>query len=86
MTVVAFEDSPPLAETITDYDERHMVTYIRILDATDEGADWREIVQVLFGLDAEHDPERAKAVHDNHLSRAKWMTESGYRHLLQRQN
>lgn len=86
MTVVAFEDSPPQAETITDYDERHMVTYIRILDATDEGADWREIVQVLFGLDPEHDPKRAKAVHDNHLARANWMTGSGYRHLLQRQN
>ena len=86
MTVVAFEDSPPQAETITDYDERHMVTYLRILDATNEGADWREIVQVLFGLNVELEPERAKAVHDNHLARANWMTESGYRHLLQRQN
>ena len=86
MTVVAFEDSPPLAETITEYDERHLITYIRMLDATAEGADWREIVQVIFGLDAEHDPERAKAVYDNHLSRATWMTQSGYRHLLQRQN
>jgi hypothetical protein len=86
MTVVAFEDSPPQAETITDYDERHMVTYIRMLDATAEGADWREIVQILFGLDAELEPERAKAVHDTHLARANWMTGSGYRHLLQRQN
>ena len=86
MTVVAFEDSPPQAETITDYDERHLVTYIRMLDATAEGADWREIVQVLFGLDAELEPERAKAVHDTHLARANWMTGSGYRHLLQRQN
>jgi hypothetical protein len=84
MTVVAFEDRPPLAETITDYDERHMITYIRMLDATAEGADWREIVQILFGLDAELEPERAKSVHDNHLARAQWMTESGYRHLLQR--
>ncbi len=86
MTVVAFEDSPPLAETITDYDERHMATYIRMLDTTAEGADWREIVQVIFGLDAELEPARAKAVHDDHLARANWMTESGYRHLLQRQN
>lgn len=86
MTVVAFEDSPPQAETITDYDERHMATYIRMLDATAEGADWREIVQVLFGLDAKLEPERAKAVHDTHLARANWMTGSGYRHLLQRQN
>lgn len=86
MTIIAFEDSPPQVETITEYDERHLVTYIRMLDATAEGADWREIVHILFGLDAEQEPERAKAVHDNHLDRAKWMTEAGYRHLLQRQN
>lgn len=85
MTVLAFEDSPPQVEMITDYDERHLITYIRMLDATAEGAEWREIVQILFDLDAEQEPERAKAVYDNHLSRAKWMTESGYRHLLQRQ-
>lgn len=86
MTVIAFDDSPPQAETITDYDERHLITYIRILDATAEGADWREIVQILFGIDAEQEPNRAKNVHDNHLARARWMTQAGYRHLLQRQN
>ncbi len=86
MTRPTFQDSPPLAETITDYDERHLITYIRMLDATAEGADWREIVEILFGIDAGQEPERAKRIHDSHLARAKWMTESGYRHLLQRQN
>lgn len=85
MTIAPFEDCPPQAETLTDYDERHLVTYLRILDATDEGADWREIAKILFGIDAEREPIRAKAVHDNHLARAAWMTESGYRHLLQQQ-
>lgn len=82
MTVTDFEDDPAQPEALTGYDERHLVTYIRILDATAEGADWREIVQILFGIDAAHEPERAKRVHDNHLTRAQWMTTSGYRHLL----
>lgn len=86
MTRPTFQDSPPLAEAITDYDERHLITYIRMLDATAEGADWREIVDILFGIDAAQEPERAKMVHDSHLARAKWMTESGYRHLLQQPN
>lgn len=51
--------------------------------ADDEGADWREVVQVLFGLDPEREPDRAKIVHDSHLARARWMTQTGYRHLLE---
>lgn len=86
MAVTDFEDDPPQPEALTDYDERHLVTYIRILDATAEGADWREIVQILFSINAALDPERAKRVHDNHLARAQWMTRSGYRHLLATQH
>ena len=38
---------------------------------------------IVFGLDPAREPERAKIVHDSHLARARWMTESGYRHLLE---
>ncbi|WP_190287409.1 hypothetical protein [Novosphingobium sp. LASN5T] len=51
MTIVPFEDSPPLSDTVTPYDERHFVTYLRLLDAADEGADWTEAVQIVFGID-----------------------------------
>jgi hypothetical protein len=51
--------------------------------AEEEGADWREVVLVLFGLDPAQEPCRAKIVHESHLARARWMTETGYRHLLQ---
>jgi hypothetical protein len=83
MTVPAFEDRPPEGLRITPYDERHLATYLRLLDADAEGADWREVVMVLFGLDADRDPERAKTVHDSHLARARWMTETGYRYLVE---
>jgi hypothetical protein len=83
MTMPAFEDRPPEGLRITPYDERHLATYLRLLDAEAEGADWREVVTVLFGLDVDRDPERAKTVHDSHLARARWMTETGYRYLVE---
>jgi deoxyribodipyrimidine photolyase-like uncharacterized protein len=54
-----------------------------LLDAAAENADWREVVRIIFGLDPEKEPERAKTVHDSHLARALWMSNTGYRHLLE---
>ena len=83
MSDVAFEDSPPLTERVNTYDEHHLATYLRLLDAADEGADWRDAARIVFGLDVAADPERARRIHDSHLSRARWMTEVGYRFLLE---
>ena len=83
MTIPAFQDQPPQTLRVSGYDERHFVTYLRLLDAAKERADWREVVAVVFGIDPEQEPERAKIVHDSHLARARWMTESGYRHLME---
>lgn len=77
-----FLDQPPGGASLTAYDEAHLKLYVRLLDADADGADWREVVQVLFGLDAEEDPDRASQVYTTHLARAKWMTESGFCQLL----
>jgi hypothetical protein len=82
MTTPPFDDRPPDSPQLTLYDERHFATYLCLLDADDEGADWREVVQIIFGLDPASEPERARIVHDSHLARARWMTQIGYRHLL----
>lgn len=83
MTTPPFEDRAPADDCITAYDERNFVTYLRILDAAEEGADWREVAQIVFGLDAAVEPGRARLVHDSHLERARWMTTHGYKHLLE---
>jgi hypothetical protein len=83
MSTPAFDDRPPDHAEVTAYDERHFVTYLRLLDAEADGADWREVVRVIFGLDPAREPKRARTVHDSHLARARWMTEAGYRQLLQ---
>jgi len=77
-----FMDEPPESPKLTDYDRRQMVTYMRLLDAEADGADWREAVAVLFGLDPGRELQRARRVHDSHLARARWMTEHGYRELV----
>ena len=82
MSTPTFDDSPPVSANLTSYDERHLVTYLRLLDAAEEGADWREAVRIVFGLDPAREPERARIVYDSHLARARWMTETGYRYLL----
>lgn len=84
MSAPPFEDRPPQLDRVSPYDERHLPSYVRLLDAQAEGADWREAVAIIFGLDPNKEPERAKIVHDSHLARAHWMTEKGYRHLLER--
>lgn len=83
MADTPFQDRPPLTERVNAYDEAHLSTYLRLLMADDEGADWREVVRVIFGLDPVVEPDRAKVIHDSHLARAKWMTATGYRHLLE---
>ncbi len=82
MTVMAFQDCPPASDRLTSYDESHLAAYIRLLDADAEGADWREAVQIIFGLDPTNDPDRARVIHESHLARARWMTTTGYRQLL----
>lgn len=80
--MTAFLDEPPISQSLTTYDREHMVLYLRLLDSARDGADWREAVQILFGLDPEREPQRSRQIHDTHLARAQWMTEHGYRELV----
>jgi hypothetical protein len=82
MADVNFEECPPDKPHLTGYDEAHLTDYLRLLDADAEGADWREAVSIIFGLDPAMDHDRAKRVHDTHLERARWMTKIGYAYLL----
>jgi hypothetical protein len=82
MTTPSFEDRPPQSASLTEYDERHRVTYLRLLDADDERADWREAVRIIFSIDPGREPARARRVHHSHLARARWITEIGYRDFL----
>lgn len=77
-----FLDAPPSENAITDYDNKHSVTYLRLLDAAADGAPWQEAAAIIMGFNLDGDAERAERVHASHLERARWMTRTGYRHLL----
>ena len=87
MMIESFQDSPPGGAMLTAYDLAHIKTYLRLLDARDDpGATWQEAVHIIFGIDAQAEPDRARLVHDSHLARACWMTETGYRQLAALKN
>jgi hypothetical protein len=77
-------DQVPNAPTLTPYDEDHMIVYIRLLDAEADGANWMEAALLVFDIDPILEPKRARDAWESHLSRAKWMIENGYQHLLRR--
>jgi hypothetical protein len=63
-------DTAPSDAALTAYDQEHLVTYLRLLEADAEGADWREVVRIVLHLDPEREPDRARAAFESHLARA----------------
>ena len=53
-------DTAPSDSVLTVYDEEHIITYLRLLDANAEGADWREVARMVLQLDPEREPDRAR--------------------------
>jgi T6SS, Transcription factor, DNA binding domain len=71
-----------MSDELTSYDREHFVTYLRLLDAEEDGADWTEVARVVLKLDPDREPLRARRAWQSHLARAKWMTARGYERLL----
>ncbi|MGY4405174.1 DUF2285 domain-containing protein [Bradyrhizobium sp. USDA 3315] len=70
-------DVAPADVAMTAYDELHVVTYMRLLQAEGEGADWREASRIILHIDPEGEQDRARNAYQSHLARAKWITEQG---------
>ena len=51
-------DEVPWSDGITEYDTRHYETYIRLLDADNEGMGKDEMARRILGIDPANDPER----------------------------
>ena len=75
-------DTAPDSAVLTAYDEEHLITYLRLLDAAADDADWQEVARLVLHIDPDKEPDRARRAWESYLARAQWMTHSGYRHLL----
>jgi Uncharacterized conserved protein (DUF2285) len=76
------DEAPTGFDLITPYDEVHFVTYLRLLDAEADGADWAEVARIVLHRDPTADQARTRRCWESHLDRAHWMPKRGYRHLL----
>lgn len=76
-------DQVPWSDKVTSYDEAHFVTYLCLLDASGEGVSEDEMARTVLGIDPAKEPLRAREAVRSHLRRAQWMTEIGYRDLLE---
>jgi hypothetical protein len=52
-------DDAPAAEALTAYDYEHLITYLRLLDAEADGADWTEVARIVLHIDPTNEPARA---------------------------
>lgn len=77
------DDDAPSSPDITPYDEAHFVTYLRLLDAQAEGADWMEVARIVLHRDPVSEEARSRYCWESHLARAQWMTKQGYRRMLE---
>jgi hypothetical protein len=64
-------DLAPSEPALTPYDQEHAVTYMRMLDADADGADWREVARVVLHIDSDREPGRARQALESHLTRVK---------------
>jgi hypothetical protein len=63
-------DVAPNEPALTAYDQEHLVTYLRLLHAEADTADWREVAQLVLHIDPSTEPDRARRAYDSHLARA----------------
>ena len=69
-------DEAPNSSTLTNYDEQHSLTYLRLLDAQAEGAEWDEAALLVLHIDPIRQPARARRAWESHLARAKWVVDN----------
>ena len=61
-------DTAPSDPVLTVYDEEHLITYLRLLDADAEGADWRDVARIVLHIDPQRESDRAWRAFESHLS------------------
>ncbi|WP_199554076.1 DNA -binding domain-containing protein [Sandaracinobacteroides hominis] len=77
------DDLAPTGDIITPYDERHFVTYLRLLDAKAENADWKEVARIVLHRDPVAEELRTRRCWQSHLERAQWLSREGYKRILE---
>ena len=63
-------DVAPTDPDLTVYDEEHVATYERILDAAAYNADWRDVARLVLHIDPAKQLNRSRTAYEMQLARA----------------
>lgn len=74
----------PGAKSLTPYDEAHLVTYLRLLDANAGGERTDAMAQIILDANPTLTERQARRAVTSHLKRAQWISEEGYRDFLKK--
>src|SRR3546814_18711120 len=75
-------DTAPEDAFLTPYDEEHLITYLRLLDAQNDGEVWEEVARIVLHIDPEDKPTSAHTAWVTNLEQEHWMAKYGNQHLL----
>ena len=75
-------DEAPKSAALTGYDKEHIAIYLGLLDAEADGLIGMEASVTVLRLDPIREPTSAPRAWETHLSRTKWIAETGYRQLI----
>ncbi|MGX9576964.1 DUF2285 domain-containing protein [Mesorhizobium sp. f-mel] len=67
-------DEGSASSVLTGYDEDRLLTYVRLLDAAAEDADWREVARILLHIIPKRSRSGAFRAWESHLARTRRMT------------
>jgi hypothetical protein len=77
-------DRAPAAKSLTPYDEAHLVTYLRLLDANASGEPTDAMTQIVLDANPALTESQARRAVTSHLKRAQWISAEGYRDFLKK--
>lgn len=72
----------PSAKRLTAYDEAHLITYLRLLDANASGERGTGLLQIVLDDNPALSQLQAGRAVASHLKRALWISATGYRQFL----
>ena len=78
-----FLECPPQDEEVTSYDRQHLDIYLLLLNAEEQGTDWKVSYKKIFDDESENNLATPFIIYQSHLKRAQWMTGHGFKFLLE---
>ncbi|MET2832772.1 DNA -binding domain-containing protein [Mesorhizobium shangrilense] len=72
----------PWADHLTAYDNKHLMMYLKLIDACADSASEEEMAQDILGIDTVKEPFRAREALRSHLERVRWFMNKGYKELF----